>query len=244
MNATILTDIEGTTSSLSFVKDVLVPFARARIPAYVFARRGSRAVRGILDEVRSHEREPSLDDDAVVSLLCRFMDEDRKVTALKTLQGLIWAEGYRTGAFVGHVYDDAVSRLRAWHAAGARLCVFSSGSVAAQRDLFAHTAHGDLTALFSAFFDTTTGPKRDPSSYAAIAAAVGVPPRAFAFLSDTVPELNAARDAGMATVWVDRDGVGTASDHARARDFDEVDTILRVGETRRAGGAGPARAGS
>ncbi|MGD0674489.1 MAG: acireductone synthase [Polyangiaceae bacterium] len=227
MPPALLTDIEGTTSSLSFVKDVLFPYARLHIPDYVKAHRGDPGLLSIFDELRASEQDPSLDEAAIVALLCRFIDEDRKVTPLKTLQGYVWAEGYRTGAFHGHVYEDAVRRLRAWHAGGVRLYVFSSGSVSAQKALFAHTAHGDLSALFSGFFDTTTGAKRDAASYARIAAAIRLPPHDVAFLSDTVQELDAAREAGMVAIWLDRSGEPNAScGHPKARDFDEVDWIL------------------
>jgi enolase-phosphatase E1 len=223
----ILTDIEGTTSSLSFVKDVLFPYSRRRIAEYVNVHRGDPGLAAILEDVRASERQPRLDEDAIVGLLCRWIDEDRKVTPLKTLQGYVWAEGYRAGAFKGHVYEDAVRRLRAWHGSGFPLYVFSSGSVAAQRLLFAHTDHGDLAGLFSGFFDTTTGPKRDASSYTRIASEIGRPPGAVLFLSDTAQELDAARAAGMATMWVDRDGsLPAPGGHPRAGDFDEVDAFI------------------
>ncbi len=223
----ILTDIEGTTTSLSFVKDVLFPYARTHLPAYVRLQRGVPAVTAILDEVRRHEENPALDEEAVIALLCHWIDEDRKITPLKTLQGYIWEQGYRAGVLLGHVYDDAVTRMRAWRAGGLRLYVFSSGSVAAQKLLFEHAAHGNLSPWFSGFYDTTIGPKRESSSYAAIAAAIETPPPEVLFLSDTLMELDAARAAGMETIWVNREGteiVGVA--HRAARSFDEIDSFL------------------
>jgi enolase-phosphatase E1 len=223
----ILTDIEGTTSSLSFVKDVLFPFARQRIPNYVRAHRGEPGLAAILEGVRAHERHPLLDEEAIVAILCRWIDEDRKATPLKTLQGYVWAEGYRTGAFQGHVYADAVTHLRAWHAGGFPLYVFSSGSVAAQRLLFAHTAYGDLTPLFAGFFDTNTGPKRDSASYARIASEIRMAAGSVLFLSDTESELDAAREAGMAAIRLDRERVTPGCQgHPLARDFNEVDVWL------------------
>ena len=194
----VLTDIEGTTSSIAFVADVLFPYARARLAAYVAAH--SDETSAILAEVAASEP-----GDPLATLL-RWIDEDRKATPLKALQGMIWADGYASGAFTGHVYRDAVAALRRWHAAGTKLYVFSSGSVAAQKLLFGHSDAGDLTPLFSGYFDTTTGPKREAASYAAIAEAIGGTPGDVLFLSDTPEEVAAARAAGMAVRLIDRTG--------------------------------------
>jgi enolase-phosphatase E1 len=215
----VLIDIEGTTTSLSLVKDVLFPYARRRLAAFVAAQGAVPEVRAVLDDVRRVERDPSLDDAGVVHALERWMDEDRKATPLKTLQGWIWRDGYATGELRGHVYDDAVEALRAWHARGLALYVYSSGSVAAQRLLFGHTPFGDLTPLFSAYFDTTIGPKLDPRSYQAVADAIATAPRDILFLSDHVGELDAARTAGLATVWIDRDAPDRTGSHRRATTF-------------------------
>ncbi len=236
----VLTDIEGTTSSLSFVKDVLFPYARRAIPAYVRAHRHDAGVAAVLSEVRRHERDSPLDEDAVIGLLLRWMDEDRKVTPLKALQGYVWREGYRSGAFQGHVYDDAVRCLRRWHAEGLGLFVFSSGSVEAQRLLFQHSTHGDLTEIFSGFFDTTSGGKREASSYTAIARAIRAQPSEILFLSDTPEELDAAREAGMVTTWLHRGGeAGTQAHagHAEATTFDAIEALLPPALTGNADGA-------
>ncbi|MDP9034745.1 MAG: acireductone synthase [Myxococcota bacterium] len=225
----VLTDIEGTTSSLSFVADVLFPYARRALPDYVRAHRDDAEVAAALCDARACERDCPTDDDATVRLLLTWMDEDRKVTPLKALQGYVWREGYRSGAFAGHVYDDAARCLRRWHAAGVRLFIFSSGSVEAQRLLFQHSTHGDLTGLFSGFFDTTTGGKRDSSSYTMIARAIGAQPPEIIFLSDTPEELDAAREAGMVTTWLHRGGeAGTQASHPHpeAATFDTVDALL------------------
>lgn len=205
----ILTDIEGTTTSLSFVADVLFPYARAHLPAYVAAHPTETAP--ILSEVAASEP-----GDPIATLL-RWIDEDRKATPLKTLQGMIWADGYASGAFTGHVYADAVAALRRWHAAGVALYVFSSGSVAAQKLLFGHSDAGDLTPLFSGYFDTTTGAKREAASYAKIAETIGVAADEILFLSDIVEEIAAARGAGMEALLIDR--AGGAGDIAT---FDEI----------------------
>ncbi len=196
----ILTDIEGTTSSIAFVAEVLFPYARARLADYVAAHPTETAP--ILAEVAAAEP-----GDPVATLL-RWIDEDRKATPLKALQGMIWADGYASGAFTGHVYPDAVAGLRRWHAGGIALYVFSSGSVPAQKLLFGHSEAGDLTPLFAGYFDTTTGHKREASSYARIAAAIGLPPGDVLFLSDTPEEIAAARSAGMNARLIDRSGDG------------------------------------
>jgi enolase-phosphatase E1 len=210
MPRAILTDIEGTTSSIAFVAETLFPYARARLPAFVAAHPDETAP--ILAEVAAMEP-----GDPVATLL-RWIDEDRKATPLKALQGMIWADGYRERAFTGHIYPDAVAALRRWHAAGIALHVFSSGSVPAQKLLFGHSDAGDLTPLFSGYFDTTTGPKREASSYRAIAGAIGFPANEILFLSDTPQEIAAAREAGLSALLIDRDG--GAGDIASFEDVD------------------------
>lgn len=193
----IATDIEGTTSSLSFVKDVLFPFARARIPDYV--RANYAKIEGLIAEAGDTP-------DAVIKTLLQWMDEDKKITPLKTLQGMIWEEGYKSGELQGHIYDDALHALKSWHAKGLPLYVYSSGSIPAQKLIFGYTAHGDLTPIFSGYFDTTTGPKLEAASYIKIAAAIQLQPRNILFLSDNAGEIGAAGEAGFQTILVDRDG--------------------------------------
>lgn len=215
----IVTDIEGTTSSLSFVKDVLFPYSRARLSTFIQQRGHDPAVRSQLDEVCSTLGR-HLDDEQLVAQLTQWIDEDRKVTPLKALQGMIWEEGFRRGDFTGHVYDDAVSRLREWGQRGIRLYVFSSGSVQAQRLLFGYSDHGDLMPLFSGYFDTTVGAKREAAAYHKIAEAIGLAPQKVLFLSDIREELDAARAAGMQTIWLVRDGqCAPAAAHHQVRDF-------------------------
>jgi enolase-phosphatase E1 len=181
MTKAILTDIEGTTSSLSFVHETLFPYARARLPAYVAEHGGDLAQ------------------------LLSWMDADAKVTELKDIQGRIWAKGYAAGELRGHVYPDAAEALRRWHADGLTLAVFSSGSVPAQKLIFGHSDQGDLSPLFSGWFDTTTGPKREAMSYVLIADALGISPADILFLSDIVAETDAAKAAGMKALLIDRE---------------------------------------
>ncbi|MEJ2552495.1 MAG: acireductone synthase [Gammaproteobacteria bacterium] len=221
----IVTDIEGTTSSLSFVKDVLFPYARERIAGFVREHGHEPAVRGLLDDVRAEAGKP-LSDAECAALLLRWIDEDKKITPLKVLQGIIWQSGYRQGDFTGHVYEDAVRNLRRWKEQGIALYVFSSGSVQAQRLIFGYSDHGDLTPLFSGYFDTTIGAKRDVEAYRKITAAITLEPAQILFLSDIKEELDAARAAGMHTVWLVREGtIATPAAHPQVRDFDAVQPL-------------------
>ena len=220
----ILTDIEGTTSSISFVKDVLFPYARKRLPAFVETHADDPVVQHWLHEAAKEAGLVSATREEIIDLLISWIDADRKSTALKALQGMIWEAGYLDGEYRAHVYPDVPARLRAWRDAGTRLYVYSSGSIAAQKLLFAHTEAGDLTPLFSGYFDTETGAKRDVRSYRRIAEALGAPPGEILFLSDITEELDAARAAGMQTTLLAR-SPGRCPDgtpHRCVADFDAV----------------------
>jgi enolase-phosphatase E1 len=201
----VVTDIEGTTSSIAFVHEVLFPYARARLDAFVAAhpfKAGSLVAEA-----------------GGLAALHRWMDEDRKATPLKTLQGMIWREGYLAGELKGHVYPDAAAGLRRWHAQGLKLAVYSSGSEEAQKLIFGHSEAGDLAPLFQHFFDTRIGAKAEPASYAKIAEALALPPAEILFLSDMPPEITAARAAGLQAVRLVRDGTPAADD---AASFDDL----------------------
>lgn len=200
----IVTDIEGTTSPIAFVREVLFPYARAALPAFIAQRRDRPEVSAWLDGIAEECAVDRGDLAALTSILLDWIDADRKHTALKALQGMVWVDGYRQGTFRAPVYADAAQALSAWHARGIPLYVYSSGSVDAQKLFFANTDHGDLLPLFSGHFDTESGGKRDADSYRRIAAAIGLPAAELLFLSDIVEELDAAREAGYATLLVDR----------------------------------------
>ncbi len=218
----IVTDIEGTTSALSFVKEVLFPYARARLPEFVRARCSDPEVKKQVEAVkRIVDRDLELEE--VIEQLIRWSDADEKIPPLKALQGMIWEAGYRAGEFQGHVYPDAVAKLKAWKAEGYRLYVFSSGSVKAQKLLFAHTPWGDLTHLFSGFFDTHMGGKREPESYRRIAVEIGLAPQEILFLTDVEAELKAARACGMQTACLVREGDLQPADYLKIRSFCEID---------------------
>jgi enolase-phosphatase E1 len=210
----IVTDIEGTTSSLSHVHDVLFPYSRSRIPEWVRRPEAAEVVRSV-----------SADPDEAASILIGWLDDDVKIAPLKTLQGLIWAEGYASGELTAHVYDDVPPVLARWTTEGVPVYVYSSGSELAQRLWFRHTQHGDLLGHFAGHFDTVSaGPKRETGSYEVIATSIGVDPSELTFLSDVAAELDAAAAAGWHTIGVSRpaDGSPDVGGHRRVTTFAEL----------------------
>ncbi|HEV7122662.1 MAG TPA: acireductone synthase [Rhodanobacter sp.] len=220
----IITDIEGTTSSIEFVRDVLFPYARKRLPAFIETHGERPEVQHWLHEAAREAGMIEVERQEVIELLLRWIDEDRKSTALKALQGMIWKDGYEAGAYRAHLYPEVAARLREWRAEGLRLYVYSSGSVPAQQLFFQHTEAGDLAPLFAGYFDTETGPKRESGSFRRIAESVGEQPRHLLFLSDVVEELDAAKTAGYHTGWLVREPqpLPTSPQHPVYRDFDTV----------------------
>lgn len=218
----ILTDIEGTTSSIAFVKEVLFPYADQRMEGFLEQNWNDPVVASAVSDA-AVTADQSLDTPArAAAMLRRWIAEDRKVTPLKTLQGLIWRAGYENGDYRAHLYPDTASRLRAWRDRGLALYVYSSGSVAAQKLFFRHSQAGDLTPLFSGYFDTTSGGKTEADSYRRIRAAIGLRADEILFLSDVEAELDAARAAGLRTTLLDRLNDVDESSHPRAMSFDEI----------------------
>ena len=220
----IVTDIEGTTSSISFVHDVLFPYARKHLPAFVETHGDQPEVQHWLHEAAREVGLVEASRQEVIEMLLRWIDEDRKSTALKALQGMIWEEGYASGAYRAHVYPEVAAQLRHWRAKGLRLYVYSSGSVAAQQLLFRFSEAGDLSPQFDGYFDTRTGAKRDSESYRRISEAVGEEPDKMLFLSDTAQELDAARSAGWRTAQIVREPLPmpTPVRHPASRDFNAI----------------------
>ena len=218
----ILTDIEGTTSAVSFVFDVLFPYAARHLPDFVRQNAGRADVAEQITAVRRDSNEPEADVERVIEILLSWIAEDRKATPLKALQGMVWAQGYQAGQLKGHVYPDAVEALQRWHAAGYQLFVYSSGSVLAQKLIFGCSEAGDLTPLFSGYFDTTSGPKREAQSYTNIQQAIGVEPGEILFLSDIVQELDAAQAAGLQTCGLAREG-GELEGHVSVDSFTGIE---------------------
>lgn len=220
----IVTDIEGTTSSIDFVREVLFPYARKRLPAFVETHGDKPEVQHWLHEAAREAGLVEATRQDIIGLLLKWIDQDRKSTALKALQGMIWKDGYEAGDYRAHIYPEVAARLRDWRADGLRLYVYSSGSVPAQKLFFRHSEAGDLGALFAGYFDTETGPKRETESYRRIADAIGEQPRHLLFLSDIVEELDAAQAAGFHTGWLVRapQALPDTPRHAVYRDFDAI----------------------
>lgn len=220
----IVTDIEGTTSSISFVRDVLFPYARKRLPAFVETHGDRPEVLHWLHEAAREAGLVEASRQEIIELLLQWIDQDRKSTALKALQGMIWKDGYEAGSYRAHMYPEVAARLRHWRAKGLRLYVYSSGSVPAQQLFFRHSEAGDLTPLFAGYFDTETGPKREAGSYRRIAEAIDEQPRHLLFLSDIVEELDAAQAAGFHTSWLVREpqALPASPRHPVYRDFDAI----------------------
>ncbi len=217
----ILTDIEGTTSSISFVKDVLFPYAAEQLPAFISEHAQRDDVAPLIVAIKEAENLDS--NDAVVEACLAWIAADKKQTELKALQGLIWKNGYEQGDYQAHVYDDAHAFLQAWHEQGIPLYVYSSGSIYAQKLFFGYSRFGDLTSLFQGYFDTTTGLKQEAASYEAIVSAIGVAADEILFLSDVIGELDAAQAAGMRTVHVQREeGMQSSTEHSIAKSFADI----------------------
>ena len=227
----VVVDIEGTTTPVTFVHDVLFPYARRELEGFLHRHAADPAVQGDLEMLR---REHAAEAGApppweaprslapAVAYLRWLMDQDRKSTALKALQGRIWEDGYRSGELRAPVYPDVPPAFRRWQQRRAGPWIFSSGSVLAQRLLFAHTGAGDLTPSIAGYFDTTTGPKKEPPTYTRIAAAIGVRPEGILFVSDVAAEVDAARAAGFRTALCAREEALPATAHPVVRSFEEI----------------------
>lgn len=218
MARTVLTDIEGTTSSIAFVKNVLFPYSTRVLPDFIRQHAGTAVVRRELEEVWRASGLAEGDVEGAIAQLLTWIEADRKPTALKALQGMVWRKGFEQGIFTAHVYPDAFAALTRWHAAGVALYVYSSGSIEAQELFFAHSDFGDMRPLLRGYFDTVIGPKREVTSYLRIAERIGVACREVLFLSDIAQELDAAGGAGMRVCQLRRpEDVPDASTAADAR---------------------------
>ncbi|MDA3935071.1 MAG: acireductone synthase [Gammaproteobacteria bacterium] len=199
----LLLDIEGTVSPIAFVKQTLFPYASKALPAFIQSHAEDDQVRHWL-QLAAADMPGQPDDQAIVSELQRWIAADRKHTALKALQGMIWERGYANGEYQAPIYADAVEFMRSWHRLGKTIAIYSSGSVAAQKLLFRYSDAGDLNALLQHYFDTEVGAKQDPDSYRNIITALAIPAAQITFCSDVVAELDAAHQVGIYTVLVDR----------------------------------------
>jgi enolase-phosphatase E1 len=205
MTKGILLDIEGTTTPIRFVYDVLFPFARAHAHEHLDSDARQALEIEYNADVRKGNTPPPWSGSGLDYVLW-LMDQDRKSTALKNLQGKIWQEGYRRGDLHGEVFPDVPAALERWHREGTDVRIYSSGSILAQQLIFATTPQGDLTRFLKGYFDTTIGPKTEPSSYSTIAATFGLPAPEIVFISDVVHELDTASEAGLQVLLALRPG--------------------------------------
>lgn len=233
----VLLDIEGTTSDIAFVRDVLFPYAHREVGAFLTANSGQPNVEQALEQMARDAGasgfpgwcpstlDPSSQRAWVCAEVRRLIESDSKTTGLKALQGLIWAAGYRDGTLRAHVYPEVPNAFTRWRQAGLSLAIYSSGSIAAQKLFFSHTIAGDLTPHLSGYYDTTSGPKRSADSYRRIIAESGIPAADMLFLSDIQEELDAARSAGLETGLVVRPGNAPVSSpgHPVITTLDEVE---------------------
>lgn len=221
----VLTDIEGTTSSIEFVHKVLFPYARHHIGEFLLRTQDATA-KQYVQKIWTNEfgnlaaTEPDLD--AVINLLLTWIDRDLKHPLLKALQGMIWKAGYESGAYLGHVYPDVLDAFKAWHLQNIKVAIFSSGSIQAQKLLFAHSEAGNLTSMISEYFDTDTGNKRESQSYTKIGKQLLIPSDEILFLSDIKEELDAAALSGMHTIQLLREPLPCVGEHKTAKTFQDV----------------------
>lgn len=231
----ILLDIEGTTSSVSFVYDVMFPYVRRELSAFLQSHWEELDVRLASDQIAHDAGQSSLEDwvgadptqqrKCVEQEIVRLMDADVKATGLKQLQGLVWRDGFQSGEMKAHVYEEVPSCIQYWREQGIDVRIYSSGSVQAQHLFFAHTSVGNLLSLFSGHYDTNIGSKKETTSYQRILTDWNKPPNEVLFLSDVVAELDAARDAGIQTSLCKRPGnavVEAGHGHTEIEDFEAV----------------------
>ncbi|MCZ2722533.1 acireductone synthase [Marinomonas sp. 15G1-11] len=217
----ILTDIEGTTSKISFVHEVLFPYARQHMAEFIKSQYQNEAVTEQIEAIKTQIGDPTASLETIIQTLEHWIDTDKKITPLKALQGMIWKHGYEAKEFTGHVYQDAFDNLTKWQHNGLALYVYSSGSVAAQKLIFGYSDFGDMTALFTGYFDTKIGLKQEAQSYENIIEALPYHATEILFLSDVVAELNAAANAGMQTYQLIRESQ-PKSQHPNANSFDQI----------------------
>jgi enolase-phosphatase E1 len=219
----ILTDIEGTITRISFVKEVLFPYAATQLPAFIRNNADKSEVATQINAVKDIINEPDADIDVIINTLLTWIAEDKKIPPLKQLQGLIWQTGYEQGDFKGHLYPDAFDFIQRQYAQGTALYVYSSGSVKAQHLLFKYSDYGDIRGLFTGFFDTNVGAKQELKAYKTIVDQLPFHSENMLFLSDVASELDAAKAAGLKTLHLIRDGQSTTKMHPYINNFSQFE---------------------
>ncbi|MBM7074311.1 acireductone synthase [Shewanella sp. 202IG2-18] len=218
----IVVDTAGTTTDLSFIEDVLFPYSSDKLADFLTVNQDNVLVDNCISDVKEMALEPDADLDRVVGILKHWISEDRKATPLKTLQGLIWKQGYAENAFTGHIYPDFIDAISQYKQHGIRIYSFSSGSVDAQKLLFSHSDGGDLTPLFSGHFDTRTGNKTYKQAYLNILNTISLSPKQVLFVSDRLEELKAADNAGLNVIYMKRLSEQTEANYKTIESFSEL----------------------
>ena len=240
----ILLDIEGTTCPVSFVTETLFPYAKSELKSFLNRHKNDPFINQLIDNADNEWIQDNSEDSTrlrhqseneqqakhleIESYLQLLIETDKKSTTLKDIQGKIWKEGYTTGRITSELFEDAEENLKRWHKQGYRLSVYSSGSVEAQHLLYKYTNKGDIENLFSHWFDTHIGNKKEPSSYTEIASVMGCKPQNILFISDNSDECDAARSAGLGTLYSMRDGNPQQEprNHPVIRHLEEVEKWL------------------
>ncbi len=218
----IITDIEGTTTDIAFVHSVLFPYSRQKMASFLEQNHKRSEVHSVVKEICSIIDAPEASLYRIVDCLLQWIDEDKKIGPLKTLQGYIWQEGFEKGEFKSHIYNDAYENLVKWHKQNIKLYVYSSGSKKAQQLLFQYSIYGDLRYLFSGYFDTTVGGKKEPSSYQNILHQLQLAGQKVLFLSDTPDEVSAAQKNGIHTALITRT---EKAEGPHCHSFDEIQNL-------------------
>lgn len=226
MKKFILMDVEGTTTSIDFVHEVLFAYAQEKMSSFVNSHHRETKVKealNLLVDTIIDEEGYNPDLKSQIETLLDWIRVDRKHPALKTIQGFIWQQGYESGEIKGHVYADVLPALKRWQAAKLGLGIYSSGSVLAQKLLFKHSTAGDLTSYFSAHFDTAVGHKREAQSYLKIAAELKLKTTEILFLSDIAEELEAAAEVGYEVIQLCRSDSNNDSPYREESSFATID---------------------
>lgn len=221
----ILMDIEGTTTSISFVHDVLFPFSSKRIPSFIEENSDNNTVKSLLEETKQTilaEEKTVASEQEIIEKLLFWIKTDRKHPALKALQGMIWDEGYKSGELKGHIYPDVPKAFEIWKQQGITLGIYSSGSIEAQKALYKNSIFGDLHTFISNNFDTSSGHKREEKSYSNICQSLNIAPSEILFLSDINEELDAAKKTGLNTIQLVRLTDVPSSGHPQVKNFLEI----------------------
>jgi enolase-phosphatase E1 len=222
MTKFILMDIEGTTSSISFVHETLFPYAKEKMLEFIRIHKEVPEVQDILTKLCA-EQASGLSLPAAAELFNKWIDEDKKHGLLKRIQGLIWKEGFENGELRGHLYPEVASIMKKWKDTGIDLGIYSSGSVQAQKLLFKYSVEGDLTPILSSYFDTEVGHKGEVQSYQNIVKELGLEPSEVHFLSDITEELDAAKLAGLNVTQLFRNELPATKNHPHVTSFSELD---------------------